>query len=56
MDSQYNAASKLEGKVQLMLSACEKAAEVDTKDPYAAYEAAEKLAKAYDRVIAASKN
>ena len=47
--SQY--AKKPEGKVQLMLSACEKAMDVDTKDPYATYEAARTLAEAYDRMI-----
>ena len=40
---------KLEGRVQIMLNACEKAMNVDTKDPYATYEAAMELAKAYDR-------
>ena len=45
--------TKPEGKVQLMLSACEKAKAVDTKDPYATYAAAKSLAEAYDRVIAA---
>ena len=42
--------SKLEGKVQLMLNACQKAMEVDTKDPCATYEAARNLAEAYDKV------
>ena len=44
---------KPEGKVQLMLAACEKAAAVDMKDPYATYEAAKELAQAYDSVIEA---
>ena len=44
--------SKPEGKVQLMLSACDKAKSVDTKDPYATYEAAKALAEAYDNVMA----
>ena len=49
--SKYN--KKSDGKVQLMLNACDKAKNVDLKDPYAAYEAAEYLAAAYDRVMAA---
>ncbi|MCR5653128.1 MAG: hypothetical protein K6F88_04935 [Ruminococcus sp.] len=44
---------KPEGKVRIMMSACEKAEKVDLKDPYATYEAAQKLAEAYDRVIEA---
>ena len=44
--------SKPEGKVQLMLNAYEKAKNVNTKDPYATYEAAGNLARAYDRVVA----
>ena len=44
--------TKPEGKVQLMLNACEKAKNVNTKDPYATYEAARALASAYDSVMA----
>ena len=44
------AAKKCGGKYQLMLSACEKAKTVDTKDPCAVYEAARTLARAYDNV------
>ena len=44
---------KPEGKVQLMMNACEKAMDTDMKDPYAVYEAAEALAEAYDRVMSA---
>jgi hypothetical protein len=36
-----------------MLSACESAKEVSRKDPYAVYEAAENLAKAFDNVMEA---
>ena len=44
---------KPEGKIQLMLNAYEKANNVNLKDPYATYEAAKELARAYDNVIAA---
>ena len=47
--SQYE--KKPEGKVRLMLNACEKAMDADTKDPYAVYEAARILAEAYDKVM-----
>ena len=47
--SRYN--KKPDGKVQLMLNAYAKAQNVNTKDPYATYEAAENLARAYDRVM-----
>ena len=49
--SQYG--MKPEGKVRLMLNACEKAMDADAKDPYAVYEAARALAEAYDRVMSA---
>ena len=49
--AKYN--KKPEGKVQLMLNAYDKAKDVDLKDPYATYDAAAKLARAYDRVMAA---
>ena len=48
----YGYKKKPEGKIQLMLGACEKAKAVDTKDPYATYEAARELAEAYDNVMA----
>lgn len=51
----YGYKKKPEGKIQLMLSACEKAKAADTKDPYATYEAARELAEAYDNVMAAIK-
>ena len=41
-----------EGRVQIMLDACEDAMDVDMSDPYAVYEAARNLAEAYDRVLA----
>ena len=44
---------KPEGKVELMLAACEKAKAADTKDPYATYDAARALAEAYDGVMLA---
>ena len=46
---------KPEGKVRVMINACEKAKDVDTKDPYATYDAAKKIAEALDKVIAALK-
>ena len=49
--SMYN--TKPEGKVQLMLNAYERAKTVNTGDPYAVYDAAKALARAYDNVIAA---
>ena len=49
--SASNTNKKLEGKMQLMLAACKKALEVDSKDPYATYEAAKNLAKAYDNAM-----
>jgi Asp-tRNA(Asn)/Glu-tRNA(Gln) amidotransferase A subunit family amidase len=48
--SKYN--EKPVGKVQLMLNACDRAKNVDLKNPAAVYEAAETLAKAYDKVMA----
>ena len=42
---------KFAGKVQLMMSACENAMDVDMDDPYAVYDAAKKLAEAYDSVM-----
>lgn len=39
-------------KVQIMTDACQKARAVDTKDPYATYEAAKALAEAYDALTA----
>lgn len=36
-----------------MLNACDKAKQIDTKDPYATYEAAKALAKVYDIVALA---
>ena len=54
VEDSYSFIKKPEGELQLMLSACEKAKAVDTKDPYATYEAAKTLAEAYDRVIATS--
>ena len=48
--SMYN--TKPEGKVQLMLNAYDRAKTVNTKDPYAVYDAAKALARAYDNVIA----
>ena len=47
--AKYEKAS--EGKIQRMQSACEKAKTVDTDNPYAVYDAAKKLAEAYDKVI-----
>ncbi len=38
-------------KEERMLKACRKAEEVNTKDPYATYEAARELAEAYDSVL-----
>lgn len=49
--SKYGA-QKPEGKVQLMMSACDKAKAADADDPGATYEAAKELAAAYDAVIA----
>ena len=49
--SKYN--EKPAGKVQLMLEAYQKAVNVNTQDPYAVYQAAKTLARAYDRVIKA---
>ena len=43
--------NKAAGKMEIMLHACEKAMDVDQKDPYAVYEAARDLAEAYDRVM-----
>ncbi len=49
--SMYN--KKPDGKVQLMLNAYDRAKTVNTRDPYAVYDAAKALARAYDNVIAA---
>ena len=43
--------SKKEGRIQIMLNACEKAMNVDTEDVYATYKAAEELAEAYDQAV-----
>ena len=48
--------SKPEGKVQLMKKAYDRAATVDRSDPYAVYDAAYDLAKAYDKTVAALKD
>ena len=45
--------AKPEGKVQLMLNAYDRAKNVNTKDPYAVYDVAKALARAYDNVISA---
>ena len=47
--------TKPTGKVEIMKEVCDKADDVDTRGPYATYEAAKKLAKAYDSVIKALK-
>ena len=47
--------SKPEGKVRLMEKAYDRAATVDRSDPYAVYDAAYDLAKAYDKTVAALK-
>jgi len=47
--------SKPEGKVRLMEKAYDRAAAVDRSDPYAVYDAAYDLAKAYDKTVAALK-
>ncbi len=47
--------SKPEGKAKLMEKAYDKAAAVDPSDPYAVYAAAQTLARAYDKTIAALK-
>lgn len=51
--AKYN--KKPAGKVKIMQAACDKALDVDTDDPYAAYKATMKLARSYDSVIAALK-
>ena len=43
--------NKPEGKIQIMLNACQKALNTDKNDPYAVYETAYELAKAYDNVM-----
>ena len=47
--------SKPEGKVRLMEEAYDRASAVDRSDPYAVYDAAYNLAKAYDKTVAALK-
>ena len=47
--------SKPEGKVRLMEAAYDRAAKVDRSDPYAVYDAAYDLAKAYDKTVTALK-
>ena len=47
--------SKPEGKVRLMEAAYDRASAVDRSDPYAVYDAACDLAKAYDKTVAALK-
>lgn len=47
--------SKPEGKVKLMEKAYDRAAAVNLSDPYAVYDAACDLAKAYDKTVAALK-
>ena len=47
--------SKPEGKAKLMEKAYDRAAAVDLSDPYAVYEAAYELARAYDNTVAALK-
>ena len=47
--------SKPEGKVRLMEKAYDRAAAVDRSDPYAVYDVAYDLAKAYDKTVAALK-
>lgn len=47
--------TKPEGKAKLMEKAYDKAAAVDPSDPYAVYDAAQTLARAYDKTIAALK-
>lgn len=47
--------SKPEGKAKLMEKAYDRAATVDLSDPYAVYDAAYDLARAYDKTIAALK-
>ena len=41
------------GRARMMENALEKAADADLNDPYAVYEAAASLAKAYDRLLEA---
>ena len=43
------------GRVKIMTKACERALNVDTKDPYATYEAAKALAEAFDRAVGSRK-
>ena len=47
--------SKPDGKVRLMEAAYDRASAVDRSDPYAVYDAAYDLAKAYDKTVAALK-